>query len=123
MPKEDTQFKPGQSGNPGGRPKGARTRLTGDFLNALADDFEANGKAAIEACRINKPEAYMKAIVQLCPKTVEIERPLNDLSDNELASAIAYLRSLIAGSGVEGAGSGTDAEGGGKPSGGVSSVH
>lgn len=22
MPKEDTQFKPGQSGNPGGRPKG-----------------------------------------------------------------------------------------------------
>lgn len=23
MPREDTQFKPGQSGNPGGRPKGA----------------------------------------------------------------------------------------------------
>lgn len=100
----------GKSGNPGGKAKGARNRLTGDFLNALAADFETHGKTAIEACRVNKPEAYIKAIVQLCPKQVEAERPLNDLSDNELSSAIGYLRSLIASSGAEGPGSGSGAE-------------
>ncbi len=123
MPKEDTQFKPGQSGNPGGRPKGARTRLTGDFLNALADDFEQHGKGAIEACRVNKPEAYMKAIVQLCPKQVEVERPLNELSDSDLAAAIGFLRNLIASSDTEGAGSGSGPETGGEPSGGVPPIH
>ena len=33
-------FKPGQSGNPKGRPKGARNRLGTQFLEALEADFK-----------------------------------------------------------------------------------
>ena len=40
-----------QSGNPGGRPKGARNKLGEEFLAELYNDFEVNGKAAIERVR------------------------------------------------------------------------
>ena len=47
-------FKPGQSGNPGGRAVGARNRLQGDFLKDLSDHWAANGNYAIErACKRN----------------------------------------------------------------------
>ena len=41
-----TQFKPGQSGNPKGRPKGARNRLGTQFLEALEADFKQHGSQA-----------------------------------------------------------------------------
>ena len=39
-------FKPGQSGNPKGRPKGARNRLGTKFLEALEADFTKFGTQA-----------------------------------------------------------------------------
>ena len=89
-------FKPGQSGNPGGKPKGARNRLQGAFLNALADDFDQHGKRAIERCRDEDPAAYLRAIVALMPKELEISRPLDDLTDDELAAALAAVRAIEA---------------------------
>ena len=86
------QFKPGQSGNPGGKPIGARNRLQGDFMRALSEDFAAYGKAAIAQCRAEKPDAYLRIVASLFPKELEVKRPLDDLSDEELENAIALLR-------------------------------
>jgi Family of unknown function (DUF5681) len=86
-------FKPGQSGNPGGKPAGTRNRLTAKFLNALADDFDEHGAAAIEACRQNDPAAYIRVIVALCPKEMEVKRPLDELTDDDIANLIAILSS------------------------------
>ena len=44
-------FKPGQSGNPKGRPKGARNRLGTQFLEALEADFNQFGLQAIALVR------------------------------------------------------------------------
>ena len=44
-------FKPGQSGNPKGRPKGARNRLGTQFLEALEADFNKFGSQAIALVR------------------------------------------------------------------------
>jgi len=57
-PKQLTPWKPGQSGNPGGRPKGSRNRLSEDFIRAFADDFEVYGAAVIEEVRRERPSDY-----------------------------------------------------------------
>jgi len=95
-PPEETRFAPGQSGNPGGKPKAARNRLQGSFLNALADDFDQHGKKAIVDAREKDPMGYVKAVAALMPKQVEQSQPLEDMTDVELVAAIAWLRSRLA---------------------------
>ena len=55
-PPKEFQFKPGQSGNPKGRPKGARNRLGTQFLEALEADFNRFGPQAIILMRERKPD-------------------------------------------------------------------
>ncbi len=89
-------FEPGKSGNPGGKPKAARNRLQGAFLNALADDFDAHGVKAIRRARLRDPMGYVKAVAALMPKQVEASQPLDDLTDAELLAGIALLRGRLA---------------------------
>ncbi len=75
MPKEDTQFKPGESGNPAGRPRGTRSKLSEAFLKALSDDFEDNGLETVQKVRKDKPDAYLNVIGKLMPKLMELSGP------------------------------------------------
>jgi hypothetical protein len=63
-------WKPGQSGNPAGRPKGARSKLSEDFFKALAADFETHGVATIIAMRTERPGDYAKMIASLQSKEI-----------------------------------------------------
>ena len=65
-------FKPGESGNPKGRPKGARNRLGTQFLEALEADFNQHGAQAIALVREKKPEVYMRVVADLLPKEANI---------------------------------------------------
>lgn len=92
-------FKPGQSGNPKGRPKGARNRLGTAFLEALEDDFNRFGSQAITQVREQKPEVYMRVVAGLLPKEaninveageafVELWRRISDGLGEELADGL-----------------------------------
>jgi hypothetical protein len=71
--KQDTRFKPGQSGNPAGRPKGSRNKFSERLIEAFAVDFETYGTDAIEQVRAEKPHEYLSIAASLVPKQFEIE--------------------------------------------------
>ena len=74
MPKSDTQFKPGVSGNPAGRQVGSRNKLTTDFVTALSRDFAAHGVRAIATAREDDPVAYLRLVASLLPKEVHLSK-------------------------------------------------
>lgn len=90
----------GVSGNPGGQIKGYRKTLQGDFLRELATDFKEHGKAAIKAAREEDPLGYVRTVAALLPKEVELVRPLEGLSDDELAAIAEQLRSALSTSSI-----------------------
>jgi hypothetical protein len=118
--KPDGTFGAGNNANPTGRPKGSRQKLQTSFLDSLAADFDENGVQAICEMREKDPSGYVKTVASLMPKQLEIERPLQGLSDDELVGAIDALRSYVAAQQV---GAGDGGAGVGKPAGVVQAVH
>ena len=92
MSRNDTRFKPGESGNLKGRPKGSRHKFSEAFVQALALDFEEHGAETIRKVRESDPVAYLRVCSALVPKQLEVRKdPYEDLSDEELEATIAAL--------------------------------
>lgn len=76
-----------------GRPKGSRNALGEDFLKALHEDFQANGVAAIQTMRADKPAEYVKVIASILPKELNVKiDPIEELTDDELINRLHALR-------------------------------
>lgn len=85
--RDDLKFKPGQSGNPSGRPKSSRNKLGEAFIEALHDDFQINGVNAIVKVRETKPDQYLKVVAAVIPQ--EVHHTVEDydgLDDDALAA-------------------------------------
>ena len=88
-------YKPGQSGNPKGRPKGARNKLGEAFLQALHDDFDKHGAAAIVAVRTEKPDQYLKVIASILPREIDVgENLATAMKESRDAAAGAFFRAM-----------------------------
>jgi hypothetical protein len=94
-------FRPGQSGNPRGRPKGSRNKLTETLISTIADDFAEHGAAAIARVRAEDPTMYLRIVSTLVPRDLILEheqRPdvdyaeLTDDECNELMRAESRRR-------------------------------
>src|SRR5262245_23746670 len=90
-------WRPGQSGNPVGRPKGSRNKLSEAFLQDLQAHWQEHGKDAIHQVYKSRPHEYVKIVASLCPKELHIEQnALDSLADDEVLEALAVVRELIA---------------------------
>jgi hypothetical protein len=70
-----------------GRPKGARSRLGEQFIEALAADFDEHGDAVIKLVRSRDPVAYIKIIKDTLPREVLIRAFTAHAEINVFASA------------------------------------
>ena len=91
------KFEPGKSGNPAGRPQGARSKLGEAFLEKLLADFQKHGAEAIERVRVEKPDAYLKVIASLLPRDINLNvaDDMNDLTDDELEQRVTDLDEML----------------------------
>lgn len=67
------RWKEGQTGNPGGRPKGSRNAITQMFIAAITADFEKHGSTALARLRKENPGVYCQLVAHLIPKQIEGE--------------------------------------------------
>ena len=95
MPSEVTRFKPGQSGNPGGRPKGIAAlarQHTDRALEVLVEGMEDDDrKVRIAAAKELLDRGYGKPLTM----TADVTKRLDDWSDDDIDAAISALRAAI----------------------------
>ncbi len=84
----------GQSGNPTGKQKGTRNKLSEDFIKDLYAAWETHGKEALKVVATEKHADFVKVVAGLLPKEVQIKDELSEFSDEQLAALAALIGTL-----------------------------
>jgi hypothetical protein len=92
-----TLWQPGQSGNPVGRTRGSRNKLSEEVICALLRDFREHGEKAIAKVRRTQPAAYLKVLALLVPREhkVEYSNSLKNWTDEELEAGIDLVKQML----------------------------
>src|SRR5262249_11818603 len=91
------RWQPGESGNPAGRLRGSRNRLSEAVICALLRDFSQHGEKAVAKVRRTQPAAYLKILALLVPREHKVEHrnPLKAMSDEQLERTLEALETLM----------------------------
>jgi uncharacterized protein DUF5681 len=86
VPPQLTPWKPGQSGNPAGRPQGSRNKFAQQYIEDYYQVWQRKGIKALEDCADTQPAKFILVAAHLIPQhfKVEHEHKLSMLSDAEL---------------------------------------
>src|SRR5215472_16756313 len=87
----------GQSGNPAGRLRGSRNKLSEEVICALLRDFREHGQKAIAKVRQTQPAVYLKVLALLVPREhkVEYSNSLKNWTDEELEAGIDLVKQML----------------------------
>ena len=100
--KQDTRFQPGQSGNPEGRPRGARNKATLALENLLDGQAEALTQKAIELALGGDIPALRICLDRILPprkdRPVSFELPAINGAEDAKAATAALLTAVSVGS-------------------------
>src|SRR5262249_43360610 len=85
-------------GNPAGRLRGSRNRLSEAVICALLRDFSKHGEKAIAKVRRTQPAAYLKILALLVPREHKVEHgnPLKEMTTEQIERGIELVKELIA---------------------------
>jgi hypothetical protein len=75
-----TPWKPGQSGNPNGRPVGTRQAFSAGFLKDLAEVWQAEGRGTMLHTAKTQPATFFAVCRSADPKRREADRRADPLS-------------------------------------------
>jgi hypothetical protein len=78
-----------------GRPKGARSKLGEEFLQALLKDFNEHGAEVIATVREDKPDQYLKVVASILPKEIEASEETINVLGELLARIDGRTRTII----------------------------
>ncbi len=93
-------FQPGQSGNPAGRPRGARNKRTILAEKLFDDAAEPLTRALIELAQQGHPAALRLAMDRICPtrdRPVAFELPAIASADDAVGAMASIVQGLASG--------------------------
>jgi TPR repeat protein len=91
---EDTRFKPGQSGNPSGKPKGSLNRVTLAIQCLLDSEGEELTRKAIELAKEGDLTALKLCLERICPPRKS--RPISiDLPDVKTSEGVSLAQTSV----------------------------
>ena len=87
-------WKPGESGNPEGRPRGARSKFGEDFVEGYAEHWAKHGERVLDELVEKDIAAYSRIACAILPKVIELDdetlTAIKDLSKAMPFDAIRY---------------------------------
>jgi len=91
------RFAPGYSGNPGGSPEAARKALNKSTILEMHRAFNIGGRKAIEKVMKNQPAVFLKLLVLLVPREMQIEPKggVKAMTDEQIEQAIEAIQGWL----------------------------
>jgi Family of unknown function (DUF5681) len=99
-----TLWKPGESGNPAGRPLGSRNKLSESVIQDIAADWAIGGPETIARVRMTDPATYFRVVASILPKDVlvNVQQQTPGGLDPEAWATLRSLLDVIQRVGIEG---------------------
>ena len=85
------------AGNPGGSPEAARKALNKDTILEMHRAFKLGGRKAIEEVMRNQPAVFLKLLVLLVPREMQVEHTggVKAMTDEQIEQAIEAIQIML----------------------------